>query len=396
MAHVGTATLGHPVERNSTDLPHSTVDVPTWAVTQERDGRARMTLCRTITIESMSVENKAHYGLAGDVSNRMDTIATLAGRPLISNRGIPLNLDWVKQVRVNTSAVERRAQSHVARRTVKKDWQAAWLLRAISCMDLTTLSGDDTDERVRRLCAKARQPIQEDLVKRLGIEELNIKVAAVCVYHTFVETAVRALEGSGVRVAAVSTGFPAGLSPLTERVAEIRRSVEAGANDIDVVITRAHVFGGRWQALYDEIAAFKQACGSAHMKVILGAGDLLTLRNVARASFVAMMAGADFIKTSTGKEPTNATLPVGFVMTRAIREYAQETGMAVGFKPAGGIRTAKQSIEWLALMKEELGPSWMRAELFRFGASGLLNDIERQLEHHVTGRYSADYRHPIA
>ena len=323
-------------------------------------------------------------------------IATLAGRPLLSNRGIPLNLDWVKQARANTSAIERRAQTHVARRTVKKEWQAAWLLRAISCMDLTTLSGDDTDERVRRLCAKAQQPIGDELVRRLEIEELEIKVAAVCVYHRFVETALRALEGSGVRVAAVSTGFPAGLSPLQERVAEIRRSVQAGAHEIDTVITRAHVFGGRWQQLYDEIVEFKQACGSAHMKVILGAGDLLTLRNVARASFVAMMAGADFIKTSTGKEPTNATLPVGFVMTRAIREYAQETGMAVGFKPAGGIRTAKQSMEWLALMKEELGTPWMKADLFRFGASGLLNDIERQLEHHVTGRYSADYRHPIA
>ena len=251
--------------------------------------------CRTITSASMSVEIKRRHGVASDVSDRVDTIATLAGRPLISNRGIPLNLDRVQQVRVNTSAVERRAQSHVARRTVKKDWQAAWLLRAVSCMDLTTLSGDDTEERVRRLCAKARHPIQDNLVKRLGIEELDIKVAAVCVYHTFVETAVRALEGSGVRVAAVSTGFPAGLSPLTERVAEIRRSLEAGANDIDVVITRAHVFGGKWQALYDEIAAFKQASGSAHMKVILGAGDLLTLRNVARASVVAMMAGADFI-----------------------------------------------------------------------------------------------------
>jgi deoxyribose-phosphate aldolase len=363
-------------------------------LSHERDARGYLTRCRTITISGMAVEDKAHYGVASDLS--VDTIATLAGHPLVSNRGVPLNLDWVQQVRVNTSAVERRAQSHAARRTVKKDWQAAWLLRAVSCMDLTTLSGDDTEERVRRLCAKARHPIQDDLVKRLGIEELNIKVAAVCVYHTFVETAVRALEGSGVRVAAVSTGFPAGLSPLTERVVEIRRSVEAGANDIDVVITRAHVFGGKWQALYDEIAAFKQASGRAHMKVILGTGDLLTLRNVARASFVAMMAGADFIKTSTGKEPTNATLPVGFVMTRAIREYAQETGMAVGFKPAGGIRTAKQSIEWLALMKEELGLSWMRAELFRFGASGLLNDIERQLEHYVTGRYSADYRHPLA
>ena len=324
------------------------------------------------------------------------SFATLDGHPLLSNQGVPLNLEWIRQVRVNTTAVERRAQTHVARRTVKKDWQAAWMLRAITCMDLTTLSGDDTDERVRRLCAKARQPLQPALVKQLGIEALNIQVAAVCVYHRFVETACRALQGTQVRVAAVSTGFPAGLSPLPDRIDEIRRSVEAGAGDIDVVITRAHVFGGRWQELYDEIAAFKLACGSAHMKVILGAGDLLTLRNVARASFVAMMAGADFIKTSTGKEPTNATLPVGFVMTRAIREYAQETGMAVGFKPAGGIRTAKQSTEWLGLMKEELGLDWMKPDLFRFGASGLLNDIERQLEHHATGRYSADYRHPMA
>ena len=323
-------------------------------------------------------------------------IATLGGRPLLSNRGIPLDLNWVQEVRVNTSAVERRMQSEVARRTVKKEWQAAWLLRAITCMDLTTLSGDDTDERVRRLCAKGRHPIQQELVEKLGVAELDIKVAAICVYHTFIETAKHALEGSGIHVAAVSTGFPAGLSPLAERVAEIRRSVEAGADEIDVVITRAHVFGGRWQALYDEVAAFKQACGAAHMKVILGTGDLLTLRNIARASFVSMMAGADFIKTSTGKEPTNATLPVSLVMARAIREYAQQTGMAVGFKPAGGIRTAKQSIDWLAMMKEELGDSWLRAEMFRFGASGLLGDIERQLEHHATGRYSAEYRHPLA
>jgi deoxyribose-phosphate aldolase len=323
-------------------------------------------------------------------------IATLNERDLLSNKGIPLDLEWVREVRVNTSAVERRAQSQVARRTVKKEWQAAWLLRAITCMDLTTLSGDDTDERVRRLCAKARQPIQQELIQRLGIEELGIKVGAVCVYHTFIETALHALEGSSIPVAAVSTGFPAGLSPLAERVNEIRRSVEAGAQEIDVVITRAHVFGGRWQALYDEVATFKQACGAAHMKVILGTGDLLTFRNVARASVVAMMAGADFIKTSTGKESTNATLPVSLVMVRAIREYAQQTGMAVGFKPAGGIRTAKQSIDWLAMMKEELGVSWTHAELFRFGASGLLGDIERQLEHHATGRYSAEYRHPIA
>jgi deoxyribose-phosphate aldolase len=302
----------------------------------------------------------------------------------------------VQEVRVNTSAVERRTATQVARRTVKKEWQAAWLLRAITCMDLTTLSGDDTEERVRRLCAKGRHPIQQELAEKLGIEEVGIKVAAICVYHTFVETALQAVDGSGIHVAAVSTGFPAGLSPLAERVAEIRRSVEAGAHEIDVVITRAHVFGGRWQALYDEIAAFKQACGAAHMKVILGTGDLLTLRNIARASFVAMMAGADFIKTSTGKEPTNATLPVSLVMVRAIREYAQQTGMAVGFKPAGGIRTAKQSLDWLAMMKEELGLPWMRADLFRFGASGLLGDIERQLEHFATGRYSAEYRHPMA
>ena len=330
------------------------------------------------------------------LSSESKTLATLGGRELLANRGIPLNLDWIEEVRVNTSAVERRTQTLVTRRTVKKEWQIAWLLRAISCMDLTTLSGDDTDERVRRLCAKGRQPIQQELVKLLGIEELNIKVAAICVYHSFVETALRALQGSGIKVAAVSTGFPAGLSPLDERVAEIRRSVEAGAHEIDVVITRAHVFGGRWQALYDEIATFKAACGNAHMKVILGTGDLLTLRNVARASVVAMMAGADFIKTSTGKEAVNATLPVGLVMTRAIREYAQETGMAVGFKAAGGIRTAKQSLEWLALMKEELGAPWMTAELFRIGASSMLADIERQLEFHATGRYSADYRHPIA
>ena len=323
-------------------------------------------------------------------------IAHFRGRALQPNAGVPLNLDWVENVRVNTSAVERRAQSLTTRRAVKKDYQAAWLLRAISCMDLTTLSGDDTDERVRRLCAKGRQPLQHELVAALGIESLQIKVAAVCVYHVFVETARRALEGSGIRVAAVSTGFPAGLSPLAERVNEIRRSVEAGADEIDVVITRAHVFAAKWQALYDEIAAFKHAAGPAHMKVILGTGDLLTLRNVARASQVAMMAGADFIKTSTGKEPVNATLPVGLVMTRAIRDYAIQTGYAVGFKPAGGIRTAKQSLEWLSLMKDELGPSWLKSDLFRFGASGMLADIERQLSHHTTGRYSADHRHPIA
>src|SRR5258705_9737395 len=324
-----------------------------------------MTLHENTRIESAT--ELARQAKPGAISPSETAIAKYAGRDLQSNRGIPLNVEWVNAVRVNTSAVERRTQSLVTRRTVKKEWQAAWLLRAITCMDLTTLSGDDTDERVLRLCAKARQPIQQEIVQKLGTESLNIRVAAVCVYHTFIETARRGVEGSGIHVAAVSTGFPAGLSPLAERVAEIRRSVEAGADEIDVVITRAHVFGGKWQALYDEIAAFKNACGPAHLKVILGTGDLLTLRNVARASFVAMMAGADFIKTSTGKEAVNATLPVSLVMTRAIREYAQETGMAVGFKPAGGIRTAKGSVAGLALMKGRLGGSGADTGGIRFG-----------------------------
>ncbi len=350
----------------------------------------------------MAVRNDKSHGAGESVDTHLGpaigniSVDLLRPNLLRPNQGIPLNLDWVEDVRVNTSAVERRAQSLGARRTVKKEWQAAWLLRAISCMDLTTLSGDDTNQRVLRLCAKAQRPLQQSIVEQLGIQELRVKVAAVCVYHAFVETALHALEGSGVNVAAVSTGFPAGLSPLSERVGEIRRSVQAGAQEIDVVITRAHVFGQKWQALYDEIATFKEACGKAHLKVILGTGDLATLRNVARASVVAMMAGADFIKTSTGKESVNATLPVGLVMVRAIREYVSRTGMLVGFKPAGGIRTAKQSLEWLSLMKEELGQPWLDSSLFRFGASSMLGDIERQLEYYATGRYSADYRHPIA
>jgi deoxyribose-phosphate aldolase len=308
---------------------------------------------------------------------------------------MPLNLDWVDGVRVNTSAVERRTTTLTARRSVKKDWQVAWLLRAITCMDLTTLSGDDTEERVRRLCAKAMHPVSDAVREALGIQDLPVQVAAVCVYHLFVETARQALRGTNIRVAAVSTGFPTGLNAFEERLAEIRRSVDAGAHEIDVVITRAHVFAGHWQRLYEEVAAFKEACGPAHCKVILGTGDLSTLRNVARASWVAMMAGADFIKTSTGKESVNATLPVGLVMTRAIREYCERTGVPVGFKPAGGIRTAKQSLEWLTLMKEELGQRWLEPDLFRFGASSMLGDIERQLAFHGSGRYSAYYHHPL-
>jgi deoxyribose-phosphate aldolase len=315
---------------------------------------------------------------------------------LVANIGVTLNVDWVDSVRINTSAVERRAATLTTRRTVKKDWQVAWLLRAVTCMDLTTLSGDDTDERVRRLCAKAMRPVSESVRAGLGIQDMQIQVAAVCVYHQFIETARRALEGTPIHVAAVSAGFPAGLNALPERLAEVRRSVESGADEIDIVITRAHVFAGDWHRLYEEVAAFKETCGPAHLKVILGTGDLGTLRNVARASLVAMMAGADFIKTSTGKEPVNATLPVGLVMTRAIREYHERTGMSVGFKPAGGLRTARQSLDWLALMKEELGDNWLTPQLFRFGASGMLGDIERQLEFHGSGRYSAGYHHPLA
>jgi deoxyribose-phosphate aldolase len=309
---------------------------------------------------------------------------------------MPLELDWVEEARVNRSAVERRAATLRTRRTVKKEWQAAGLLRAITLMDLTTLAGDDTEGRVRRLCAKARRPVRPDLLEALGASQLPIRVGAVCVYHTMVDTAVRALEGSGIPVAAVSTGFPAGLSPLEQRLAEIHASVAAGAEEIDIVVTRAHVLTENWPALYDEVRAFREACGDAHMKAILATGELGTLRNVMRASLVAMMAGADFIKTSTGKETENATLPVGLVMTRAIRDYRERTGHLVGFKPAGGIRTAKDALEWLALMKEELGDRWLRPDLFRFGASALLTDIERQLEHFATGRYSAAYRHPVA
>jgi deoxyribose-phosphate aldolase len=311
------------------------------------------------------------------------------------NPGTPLDLDLVRALRVNRSAVERRAATIPTRRTVKKEWQAAWLLRAITCMDLTTLQGDDTAGNVLRLCAKARQPVRQDLIEALGVADLGIRVGAVCVYHAFVSDAVTALEGSGIPVAAVSTGFPAGLNPLPQRVDEIRASVAAGAQEIDVVITRAHALAGDWEALYEEIRAFRDACGQARMKVILGTGDLATLGNVARASQVALMAGADFIKTSTGKEPVNATLPVGVVMTRQIRDYHERTGYAVGFKPAGGIRKAKQALDWLILMKEELGDRWLRTDLFRLGASALLTDIERQLEHFVTGRYSAAHRHPM-
>ena len=306
---------------------------------------------------------------------------------------IALDVSWVQATTINRSAVERRCASHVARRSVKQDYQLAWLLRAITCIDLTTLAGDDTVGTVQRLCAKARQPVRQDLLDALGMTTKTVHVGAVCVYHEMIAPAVAELAGSGIPVAAVSTGFPAGLSPFETRVREIELSVAAGAAEIDIVISRRHVLEGNWQALYDEIKTFRAACGDAHLKTILGTGDMGTLTDVARASLVCMMAGADVIKTSTGKEPTNATLPVSLVMLRAIREFHQRTGQIVGFKPAGGIRTAKQALDWLLLVDDELGREWLDASRFRFGASALLGDIERQLEHGITGRYSAANRH---
>ncbi|MGO4570357.1 deoxyribose-phosphate aldolase [Microvirga sp. 2TAF3] len=313
------------------------------------------------------------------------------------NPGIDLDLSWLDDIRhVNRSALERRAQTLTRRRSIKGEYQAAWLLRSIACMDLTTLSSHDTDERVRRLCAKAKQPLRPEMAAQLGLGDTVIRPAAVCVYHPFVATAVEALRGTGIQVAAVSTAFPHGLAPFATRLREIEESVADGATEIDVVITRGHVLSGQWSALYNEVKAFRAACGEAHLKVILGTGELSTLRNVMRASLVSMMAGADFVKTSTGKETVNATLPVGLAMARAIRTYHERTGWLVGFKPAGGISSAKQSLDWLALMREELGLTWLDPGLFRFGASSLLTDIERQLEHFLTGRYSANHRHAIA
>jgi len=304
-----------------------------------------------------------------------------------------LDLDWVAQAATNTPAIERRAASLATRRSVKKEYQAAWLCKAISVIDLTTLSGDDTKGRVQRLCAKARQPMRPDLAQALGMQDLT--VGAVCVYHEMIETARRALEGSAIPVAAVSTGFPAGLSPYHLRLKEIEASVAAGAQEIDIVISRGHVLTGNWQALYDEMAQMRDACGPAHVKAILATGELGTLRNVARASLVLMMAGADFIKTSTGKESVNATLPVSLTMIRAIRDYQSRSGFSVGYKPAGGLSKAKDALVYLSMMREELGLPWAQPDLLRFGASSLLGDIERQLEHFITGHYSASYRHPI-
>lgn len=312
------------------------------------------------------------------------------------NECIPLDLDLIKSIQINRSAVERRASTMSTRRSVKKEWQAAWLLKAISCIDLTTLAGDDTLSNVTRLCAKAKQPVRQDILTTLGMEKEALHVGAVCVYHNLIGAARSALGDSPIPIAAVSTGFPAGQNPKDLKLKEIKASVRSGAKEIDIVISRGLVLTGNWRALYDEVKSFREACGEAHMKTILATGELSTLTNVARASMVAMMAGSDFIKTSTGKESVNAVIPVGLVMCRMIREYMELTNIPVGFKPAGGIRLAKQALEWLILIKEELGDQWLSPDLFRFGASSLLGDIERQLEHHVTGRYSASHRHPMS
>ena len=309
------------------------------------------------------------------------------------NAGTAFDLARVHAVRVNQPAVARRVAALNGSRSVKKNFQAAWLVKAIQCMDLTTLSGDDTPGRVRRLCAKARNPLRSDLMSALGLARLS--TGAVCVYHEMLAEAVSALDGSGIPVAVVSTGFPAGQTPMETKLREIELSVAAGAREIDIVISRRHALTHDWAALYTEVRAYRQMCGDAHLKAILATGELQTLENVARASWVCMMAGADFIKTSTGKEGVNATLDVSLVMVRAIREWAQETGHIVGYKPAGGISSAKLACQYLALMKEELGNEWLVPERFRFGASSLLTDIERQLEHHVTGFYSANWRHAL-
>ncbi len=313
----------------------------------------------------------------------------------VRNPGIEFTSARIMPIRLNHYAATARVATMLARRTVKGNAQTAWLAKAITCIDLTTLAGDDTAGRIKRLCAKARRPLRAELEKLLGLD-VPLCCGAICVYPRQVKLAVEQLSGSEIPVAAVATGFPAGQIPHQLKLREIKAAVRAGAREIDVVVTREYALAGQWRKLYDEVAAFREACGPAHLKVILATGDLGTLRIVAAAAQVAMMAGADFIKTSTGKERQNATLPVALIMARAIRDYEQDTGYKVGFKPAGGVSTAKAAIAYQIMMREELGRPWLEPELFRIGASTLLGDIERQLEHRLTGSYSAAHRHPLA
>jgi len=315
------------------------------------------------------------------------------------NPGCELDLGWLNNVNINLAAVNTRAATLLSSRSLKNEYQAAWLLKAVTCIDLTTLGGDDTHSNVARLCFKASRPLPEDLLNALGFEYEEgcpIRTAAVCVYPAKVESAVETLTKLGIsnkiNVAAVATGFPSGQMPLKTRLDEIKYAVEKGASEIDIVIDRSLVLTGQWEVLYQEIQQMKEACGpNVHMKTILATGELGTLKNVYKASLVAMMAGSDFIKTSTGKESLNATIPFGIVMCRAIRDYYEKNGYKVGLKPAGGIRTCKDALSWLILIKELLGNSWLTPELFRIGASGLLTDIEQNLYQYVTGYYAAAY-----
>ena len=343
-----------------------------------------------MSIENTQMQTKHLHPRTGD---GQDLIALDQG--LVRNHGMDLMPELFDNIEINLSAAKRRSATLTSRRSVKKQWQAAWLIKAMQMIDLTSLAGDDTPGRIKRLCAKAQNPLRPDLVEALGLEAGSLTTGAVCVYPTMVGVAVDALAGSGIPVASVATGFPAGLTPLAQRLEEVKFAVSEGASEIDMVVTRAHVLTGNWPALYAEVRAIREACGEAHLKVILGTGDLKTLTNVYRASMVSMMAGGDFIKTSTGMEAVNATLPVSLTMVRAVRDYLEATGLQVGFKPAGGVKTSKDALAWLILMREELGRRWLEPDLFRFGASSLLGDIERQIEHYVTGRYSASYRHAM-
>ncbi|ODN04962.1 Deoxyribose-phosphate aldolase [Orchesella cincta] len=271
---------------------------------------------------------------------------------------------------------------------VKGESAAAWLLKAVTCIDLTTLAGDDTEANVLRLCHKALNPIRKDILMKLNLEIL-LTCGAVCVYPARVEDAYNTLQTakSDLPVASVATGFPAGQTTLRTKLVEIEDAVAAGASEIDVVISRRHAIIGDWETLYDELKQMRKACGKAHMKTILAVGELSTFKDVYIASMVAMMAGSDFIKTSTGKESVNATLPVGLIMCLAIKDYQKVTGYKVGLKPAGGLRTCQDAINWLILVKECLGNEWLNPTLFRIGASGLLSDIEKEL-------YKFAYGHP--
>ncbi len=308
-------------------------------------------------------------------------------KKLSKNIFYDLDIDLINNIKVNLSAVERRTTTLTKRRTVKKDFQVAWLLKAITLIDLTTLSGDDTFGKVDKLCQKALNPISEIILNKMKFGIENINVGAVCVYHDLVEHAKKYLKNR-IPVAAVSTGFPSGLSSYKTRKKEIQESIESGADEIDIVINRSYVLRNDWKKLYDEVSEFKNICDKKKLKAIIGVGELGTLRNVAKASMVCMMAGADFIKTSTGKEKTNANLNNSIIMLRMIREFHNITGKKIGFKPAGGISSAKNVLDYLILMYEELGEDWMNSDLFRIGASSLLIDIERQLYHYVLGRYA--------